>query len=252
MNRILSVLCASVVDSSRLLLAAVGFSAAICSCSQRPEGHPDQVNAVNQLTPDERAAGWQLLFDGKSIDHWRGYRKQTLPQGWRVVDGEITRVDSAGDIVTTDQYRDFELSLEWKVAEGGNSGIFWRVSEDQEYPWESGPEMQVLDDARHPDGRSPLTSAGSLYGLYPSRGGVVHPAGEWNAVRILVQGKHVEYWLNGVKLVDAEIGSADWNARVSKSKFATMPRYARNPAGYIGLQDHGDRVAFRNIKIRVL
>jgi hypothetical protein len=110
----------------------------------------------------------------------------------------------------------------------------------------------VLDDARHPDGRSPLTSAGALYGLYPSRRGVVHPAGQWNAVRILVQGSHVEYWLNGAEWGEAEIGSKDWNGRVAQSKFAKMPRYGRNPTGYIGLQDHGDRVAFRSIKIRSL
>ena len=235
--------------TERLLLAGLGLWAAM-SCSRPRENHPDQVNAVNQLTTEERAAGWQLLFDGRTIDHWRGYRQTALPKGWQVVDGAITRVDSAGDIVSTDEYRDFELSLEWKVAEGGNSGIFWRVSEDQEYPWESGPEMQVLDDARHPDGRSPLTSAGSLFGLYPARRGVVRPAGEWNTVRILVQGHHVEYWLNGVKLVDAEIGSEDWNGRVGRSKFAEMPRYGRNQAGRIGLQDHGNWVAFRNIKIR--
>lgn len=233
-------------------LAGFAFWAAVCSCSRPPDGKPHQVDAMNQLTSEERTAGWQLLFDGKTIEHWRGYRRDALPKGWQVVDGAITRVDSAGDIVSTKQYRDFELTLEWKVAEGGNSGIFWRVSEDQEYPWESGPEMQVLDDARHPDGRSPLTSAGALYGLYPSRHGIVHAAGEWNAVRILVQGTHVEYWLNGVKLVEAEIGSKDWNARLAQSKFATMPRYGRNPTGHIGLQDHGDRVAFRNIKIRVL
>ena len=234
------------------LLAAFASWAAICSCSRAPDRQPHEVDAMNRLTSDERAGGWQLLFDGRTIQHWRGYRSDILPKGWQVVDGAITRVDSAGDIVSTDQYRDFELTLEWKVAEGGNSGIFWRVSEDQKYPWESGPEMQVLDDARHPDGRSPLTSAGALYGLYPSRRGVVHAAGEWNAVRILVQGNHVEYWLNRVKLVEAEIGSKDWNARVARSKFATMPRYGRNPAGYLGLQDHGDWVAFRNIKIRVL
>jgi hypothetical protein len=237
MKNIVGLFCATVV---------------IGSCSRAPDTHPDQANAVNQLTPEERAAGWQLLFDGRTIEHWRGYRQTALPKGWQVIDGAITRVDSAGDIVSTNEYRDFELSLEWKVAEGGNSGIFWRVSEDQEYPWESGPEMQVLDDARHPDGRSPLTSAGALYGLYPSRRGVVHPAGQWNAVRILVQGSHVEYWLNGAKLVEAEIGSKDWNGRVAQSKFAKMPRYGRNPTGYIGLQDHGDRVAFRSIKIRSL
>jgi len=237
MRKILGVLCASV---------------AIGSCSGARDTHPGQTTAVNQLTPEERAGGWQLLFDGRTTEHWRGYRQTALPKGWQVVEGAITRVDSAGDIVSTDEYRDFELSLEWKVAEGGNSGIFWRVSEDQEYPWESGPEMQVLDDAQHPDGRSPLTSAGSLFGLYPARRGIARPAGEWNTVRILVQGQHVEYWLNGAKLVDAEIGSEDWNARVRRSKYATMPRYARNRSGRIGLQDHGYRVAYRNIKIRSL
>ena len=233
-------------------LTGFALLATVCSCSRPADGKPHRMDAMNQLTPEERTAGWQLLFDGKTTEHWRGYRKDALPKGWQVVDGAITRVDSAGDIVSTDQYRDFELTLEWKVADGGNSGIFWRVSEDQEYPWESGPEMQVLDDARHPDGRSPLTSAGALYGLYPSRHGIVHAAGEWNAVRVLVQGNHVEYWLNGVKVVEAAIGSKDWDARVAQSKYATMPRYGRNPTGHIGLQDHGNWVAFRNIKIRVL
>jgi hypothetical protein len=112
--------------------------------------------------------------------------------------------------------------------------------------------MQVLDDARHPDGSSPLTSAGALYGIYPAPRGVVRPAGEWNLVRIVVNGHHVEHWLNGVKVVEAELGSPDWETRVKQSKFATMPTYGRNDSGYIGLQDHGDRVAYRNIKIRVL
>ena len=126
------------------------------------------------------------------------------------------------------------------------------MSEDSDYAWRSGVEMQVLDDARHPDGRSPLTSAGALYAIYPAPRGVVRPAGEWNTVRIVVNGKHVEHWLNGVKVVEAELGSPDWEARVKRSKFATMPRYGRNDSGHIGLQDHGDRVAYRNIKIRVL
>ena len=154
--------------------------------------------------------------------------------------------------MTKDQYGNFELALEWRVAKGGNSGIFYRVSDEGEYAWQSGSEMQVLDDAVHPDGRSPLTSAGALYGIYPAPRGAVRPAGEWNAVRIVLNGSHVEHWLNGVKVVDGELGSPDWEARVKQSKFSTMPRYGRNQSGHIGLQDHGDRVAFRNIKIRVL
>jgi hypothetical protein len=196
--------------------------------------------------------GWIPLFDRRTTAGWRSYRSKTIPAGWQVIDGALTRVASAGDIVTNDKYGNFELALEWNVAEGGNSGIFYRVSEDSDYPWQTGLELQVLDDARHPDGRSPLTAAGSLYGICPVPRGVVRPAGEWNAARIVVNGHHVEHWLNGVKVVDAELGSPDWAARVRRSKFATMPGYGKNDTGYIGLQDHGDRVAYRNIRIRTL
>jgi len=222
----------------------------LVACTRAPK--PEADTARTMLTAEEQAAGWRPLFDGGSPTQWRGYRHNAMPQGWQVVEGALTRVDSAGDIVTRDQYSDFELELEWKVEKGGNSGIFYRVSEDFEYPWQTGPEMQVLDDARHPDGKSPLTSAGALYGLYPAQRGVVHPAGEWNSVRILVQGNRVEHWLNGTKLVAAEIGSPDWQARLARSKFAKMPGYGRNRTGHIGLQDHGNWVAYRRIKIRAL
>jgi hypothetical protein len=200
----------------------------------------------------ERDPGWRLLFDGRSTAGWRGYRQQTLPAGWQIIDGALTRVSPGGDVVTVQQYGNFELTLEWQVAEGGNSGIFYRVSEDLEYAWQSGLEMQVLDDARHPDGRSPLTSAGALYGLCPARPGVVRPAGEWNLVRLIADGHHVEHWLNQVRVVQAEIGSPEWEARLRESKFASLHRYGRNASGHIGLQDHGDRVSYRNIRIRVL
>ena len=135
---------------------------------------------------------------------------------------------------------------------GGNSGIFYRGSEEDSAIYWSAPEMQVLDDAKHPDGHSRLTAAGSDYGLFPSPAGVVKAAGEWNHVRIVVNGNHVEHWLNGVKVVEYELGSPDWAAKVAASKFAPHPHYGRNATGYIGLQDHGDQVAFRNIKVRVL
>jgi hypothetical protein len=210
--------------------------------------------AVEQsvLTSEERAAGWRALFDGKTAAGWRGYKQREMPRGWQVVDGALTRVGEGGDIITTDQFEDFELALEWKVAPGGNSGIFYRVTEDGDRSYHSGPEMQVLDDARHRDGGSRLTSAGSLYGLYAAPAGVVKPAGEWNAVRIVVNGSHVEHWLNGVKVVEAEIGSPDWEKRVGESKFKEWPTYGRAQRGHIALQDHGDWVAYRNIKIKVL
>jgi hypothetical protein len=168
------------------------------------------------------------------------------------VNGELTRVGAGGDIVTVDEYGDFELELEWKVAPGGNSGIMYRVTETAANSYESGPEMQVLDDSGHADGRSRLTSAGSAYGLYPAPAGVVKPAGEWNAVRLVVNGNHVEHWLNGQKVVDYELGSPDWEAKVKASKFAEWPGYGRAARGRIALQDHGDRVAYRNIRIREL
>jgi hypothetical protein len=207
---------------------------------------------VNVLTPEERAAGWRLLFDGRTTEGWRGYKSDGMPAGWRAVDGALTRVASGGDIVTREKFKNFELALEWNVAPGGNSGIFYRASEDDEAIYWTAPEMQVLDDAAHRDGGDRMTSAGALYGLYPAAPGVVKPAGEWNQVRVVVNGNHVEHWLNGTKTVECEIGSADWEARVAASKFAPHVKFARNAEGHIGLQDHGDRVAFRNIKIREL
>ena len=209
---------------------------------------------LNILTPEERAAGWRLLFDGHSTVGWRGWKMDSMPSGWGARDGELTRVRPAADIITTEKFKNFELSLEWNIAKNGNSGIFYRASEDpgdNAIYW-SAPEMQVLDDAGHPDGQSRLTAAGSDYGLYPSPAGVVKPAGQWNKVRLVVNGTHVEHWLNGVKVVEYELLSPDWEAKVKASKFADHPRYGRNAEGYIGLQEHEFRVAFRNIKIRVL
>lgn len=207
---------------------------------------------MNTLTPAERTGGWRLLFDGRTTEGWRGYRKSTAPDGWKVIDGTLTRVAEAGDIVSRQEFANFELALEWKISKGGNSGIMYRVTEAADASYESGPEMQVLDDAAHPDGRSPLTSAGAAYGLYPAPPGVAKPAGEWNAVRIVVNGNHVEHWLNGVRLLAYELGSPEWEAKVKASKFHEWPGYGRAKQGFIALQDHDSQVSYRNIKIRVL
>jgi len=206
----------------------------------------------NTLTSDEIEEGWRLLFDGKSTYGWHNYGSDPARPvyGWRAVNGKLTRTDAnAGDLVTNAEFENFELKLEWQVAKGGNSGIFIRATEDEPFIYMSAPEMQVLDDANHPDGQSPLTSAGSCFGLYPAPPGVVKPAGKWNEVRLRVDGTRVTHWLNGQRIVDYELGSSDWQARVAASKFAAWPRFAKARRGHIGLQDHGDRVAFRNIKI---
>lgn len=245
----------------RGFLAAHVVAAAI-GCAGNQQGSEQQIASgqaetqgaasVSALTPEERAAGWRPLFDGRTTAGWRGYRRADMPSGWQVVDGALTRVGQGGDIITSDQFENFELALEWKVAPGGNSGIFYRATEEGDAVYTSGPEMQVLDDARHVDGKARLTSAGALYGLYAAPSGVVRPAGEWNAVRIVVNGSHVEHWLNGVKVVDAEMGSPEWNKRVSEAKFKEWPGFGRATRGHIALQDHGDWVAYRNIKIKVL
>ena len=207
---------------------------------------------LNKLTPAERAAGWRLLFDGRTTDGWRGFKLNSMPDGWKVVDGALTRVAAAGDILSTQKFKNFELDLEWKISEGGNSGIFYRGSEDEDAIYWTAPEMQVLDDAHHEDGKSRLTAAGADYGLYEAPSGIVKPAGQWNQVRLIVNGRHVEHWLNGVRLLQYELYSPDWEMKVKDSKFGAHPKYGRNAEGVIGLQDHGDWVAFRNIKIHVL
>ena len=204
----------------------------------------------NRLNATERAAGWQLLFDGNSLIGWRGYNSESMPTGWSAENGMLIRTGPGGDIITEQQFADFELSLEWLVGPSGNSGVLFRAVEGQEEVYHGAPEMQILDDAGHADGRSPLTSAGSNYGLHGVPRGIVKSAGEWNTSRIVVVNNQVEHWLNGYKVVEYELGSADWAQRVANSKFAQWPAYGRASRGHIGIQDHGDRVSFRNLKIR--
>jgi 3-keto-disaccharide hydrolase len=204
----------------------------------------------NTLSDAERAAGWHLLFDGKTLDGWRGYYSEELPDGWRARDGMLERFGGGGDIMTVPEFTNFELTLEWRLEEGGNSGIFYLAATGSDNIFMVAPEMQVLDDAVHPDGQNPLTSAGANYGLHPAPRGVVHPVGEWNSIRIRVQDERVEHWLNGQKIVEYVIGSPEWTELVANSKFAQWPEYGTARTGHIGLQDHGDPVWYRDIKIR--
>ena len=204
----------------------------------------------NSLSPVEKAAGWRLLFDGKTTAGWRGYKKTAMAAGWEVTpDGALTRTGPGGDIVTVDQFGSFELSFEWKVAPKGNSGVMFHVTEDRDSPWQSGPEYQILDNGGHADGANPETSTASDYAIHAPTKDVSRPAGEWNQSRIVVNGKRVEHWLNGERVVAYELGSPDWVKRVTASKFAKYPNWGLAGRGHVALQDHGDTVAYRSIKI---
>jgi cytochrome c len=206
----------------------------------------------NVLTDEERAAGWRLLFDGDTTEGWRGFQRPQISRGWQVQDGCLTRVGSGGDIITEDQFEDFELSLEWSVEPGGNSGIFYHVTEEGDWVWETGPEMQILDNELHPDGDSPYTSAGANYALHAPKYDHSKPAPMFNHAVIRVKDGRVQYFLNGEAAVDFVLMSDEWERKIAASKFASMPLHGRQGSGHIALQDHGDLVKFRNIKIREL
>lgn len=196
---------------------------------------------------------WKVLFDGKSLAAWRGYKTDAVPKGWVVENGTLTKHDRVADIVSKDEFGNFELAIDWKIGEAGNSGIFYRGTEEYDHIYWSAPEYQLLDDAKAADNKTRLTCAGSAYALYPSPAGHLKPVGEWNTTRIVANGNHVEHWLNGVKLLEYELGSADWEAKVKASKFNDWPHYGRAARGHIAMQgDHEGELAFRNIRIREL
>ncbi len=229
---------------------------------------------ANELTAAERAAGWRLLFDGTTLTGWRGLGYDSVPSAhWVVVDGSIKKIASGnvpklpdgqpaqgGDLMTVDTFQDFELSWEWKVTPGANSGVKYNVSEAlslQNAPNHAalGFEYQILDDDRHPDGKLPTHRAGALYDLVaPNAAKHLNPVGQWNQSRVIFRGNHGEHWLNGARIVVFELGTPQMDSALAASKFRTLPWFGqrRTEGGHIILQDHGDEVYFRNIKVRPL
>lgn len=203
----------------------------------------------------ENDAPWTSLFDGESFEHWRGYGKTEMPKGWVIEEGTMFAKESGAgmDLVTRGTYTSFELELEWNVAPGGNSGIMWHVDESAGgYPWMTGPEYQILDDAAYDDGKPGKTTAGSNYAVYAPIENVTRPAGSWNQTRLVVSGNHVQQFLNDVLVVEYEKGSADWKQRVSESKWTKWPSYGTTSTGHLSLQgDHGT-VRYRNLRVREL
>jgi Domain of Unknown Function (DUF1080) len=201
----------------------------------------------------DQAGGWQVLFDGKITQAFRGWHSKGFPAGWHVVDGTLAKEGAVDELITRKEYGNFELELDWKIGESGNSGVFYRGTREYDHIYWSGPEYQLLDDANAPDGRSRLTAAASAYAIYPAPAGVVKPFGEWNTTRIVVKGSHVEHWLNGQLMVAYDLGSADWQARVAASKFSKYPNYGLAKKGFVGIQgDHPGTLALRHIRIREL
>ena len=211
----------------------------------------------NTLSKKEQKNGWKLLFDGKTTTGWRNFNSNAIGAGWKVQDGTLFLDNTApreerGDIITHDEYENYELSLEWKIDSCGNSGVMFNVVEDPKYrtPWLTGPEMQVLDNVCHPDAKIEKHRAGDLYDLIKCKQETVKPAREWNHAKIVSNKAKYEFWLNGTKVVEFTMHTPEWDAMVAASKFKSMPDFGKATKGHIALQDHGDKVWFRNIKIR--
>ncbi len=221
------------------------------------------LQAQNTLTEEEKKDGFVLLFDGKTSDGWRGYKKDVFPDRWLIEEGTIhfnpKAEGSRGDIIFDKMFSNFHLKIEWKIAEAGNSGIFYLGAENDKFGaiYATAPEMQVLDNAKHPDaklGKDGNRKAGSLYDLIPANPQNFKGAGEWNSAEVIIKDGHVIHKQNGVKVVEYHYGTREWDELVAGSKFPGInPTWANlQEKGYIGLQDHGDHVWFRNIKIKEL
>ncbi|MGH7455307.1 MAG: 3-keto-disaccharide hydrolase [bacterium] len=222
-------------------------------------------STLNTLSEQEKAAGWKLLFDGKTTNGWRGAHKDSFPEGgWMIENGELIVLAAdggesrnGGDIVTLDEYSNFDLKLEFKLTEGANSGIKYFVTEKEQPNGSAiGLEYQILDDERHPDAKlgnhEGSRTVASLYDLIKAENKTVKPMGEWNEARIFSKGNHVEHWLNGKKVLEYERGSEAFRKLVAESKYKIWENFGEAPQGHILLQDHGNKVSFRNIKIKVL
>jgi 3-keto-disaccharide hydrolase len=204
---------------------------------------------TNELSAEETAGGWRLLFDGQSLDQWRSYQEPELDDGWASENGCLTRVGWAGDIITREQFGDFELKLEWRISEAGNSGIFIRGDESGGSIHHTGFEMQVLDNAGHSDAKDPSHRAGAFYDMIVPDHDTSQPVGYWNRVHIIARGPEVEFWLNDRRTAAFVQGSPEWQKMYEASKFTDRPAYGSLLKGHIGLQDHWDKVWYRNIRI---
>lgn len=245
------------------LLCVLSF----CSVGQKHEHKPaakenEPYPSLNTLTVQEKNEGWKLLFDGKTTTGWRNFKSDKIGAAWKVNEGTLYldaskkkdwQVIGGGDIITDAEFENYELSLEWKIQPCGNSGIIFNVLENDQYDyvWQTGPEMQVLDSC-HSDWKIEKHRAGDLYDMISTSMVNVRPAGEWNQIKIIINKGHTQFWLNGSKVVEFTMFTPEWAALIKNSKFKDMPGFGKTRKGHIALQDHGDNVWYRNIKIREL
>ncbi|WP_089686455.1 DUF1080 domain-containing protein [Catalinimonas alkaloidigena] len=233
--------------------ACMALAVALAACNGETNTDADTTSdSTENAMMEESADAWTDLTQPSA---WRNYKADTLSGAWKIGDNMIAlEGKGGGDIITKDEYENFELEMEWKISEGGNSGVFFNVVEADSLPtvYYSGPEMQVLDNERHADAKIEKHRAGDNYDLQKSTVETVKPAGEWNQAKLVVNNGHVEHYLNGTKVVEYDLWSPTWEEQVAASKFAEMPMYGKAHSGHIALQDHGDQVWFRNVRIREL
>lgn len=220
-----------------------------------------QAQSTPSLTKKEKKAGWKLLFDGKTTTGWHVFKRPEKPSPWKVEDGALVLDPEAkkagaasGDLVTDGEYENYELELQWKISEAGNSGIIFGVNEDPQYgaTYSTGPEMQVIDDEKHPDGKNKKHNSGELYDMVQAPARYAKPVGEWNTAKIIKKNGKLTLILNGHVTAETTMGTPEWDQLVANSKFKTWKGFGAYPKGHISLQDHGDKVWYRNIKIREL
>jgi hypothetical protein len=242
-----------------VLIACIALGFTACKSDKSEDSETTGTEAAAEV-PNQEAGEWIVLFDGENTDGWRGYNAEDFPGNWTVEDGALKALgtggnsDIGGDIIFGGQeFENFELELEWKISEGGNSGIFYHVKEGYDAPYFNAPEYQVLDDEGFPDPLEEYQKAGADYAMYvPNEKKSLNPAGEWNTTRIIFTPEKVEYWLNGEAVVSFVPWSEEWNRRVNEGKWKDFPDYGSFKSGYIGLQDHGDVAWFRNIRVKKL
>jgi hypothetical protein len=215
------------------------------SCTSAPQD--------NNLTAQEKSDGWQSLFNGNDMAMWRNFKQEKVNEKWIIEDGQmILTGKGGGDILTKEKYTNFELKLDWKVSENGNSGIFILADETGKKIYSHAPEIQILDNERHKDRQKPNHRSGSLYDMITSPAISHKVAGEWNQVKISFKDSHLKVWQNNILTAEVTIGSKKWKELLAASKFKNWKGFAEGKSGHIGLQDHGDRVSFKNLKIKKL